>query len=81
MGGAFHSRRLKLVSSQVGKVAPSRREERTHRTRLEAAIALLTDTRLDALIAPAVAFSELPARLPQILGPGSGVLCQRIDYP
>jgi threonine dehydrogenase-like Zn-dependent dehydrogenase len=81
LGGAFHSRRLKLVSSQVGKVSPSRRKEHTHRTRLEAAIALLTDTRLDALIAPAVAFSELPARLPQILGPGSGVLCQRIDYP
>jgi hypothetical protein len=27
-----------------------------------------------------VAFSDLPARLPGILGPGSGILCQRIDY-
>ena len=25
--------------------------------------------------------SDAPARLPQILAVGSGVLCQRIDYP
>src|SRR3569833_3176856 len=30
LGGAFHSRRLKLVSSQVGMVAPSRRATFTH---------------------------------------------------
>ena len=38
LGGAFHSRRLKLMSSQVGKVAPSHRANVTHRQRLEAAI-------------------------------------------
>jgi threonine dehydrogenase-like Zn-dependent dehydrogenase len=41
LGGAFHSRRLKIVSSQVGKVAASRRATTTHRQRLEQAIALL----------------------------------------
>ena len=81
LGGAFHSRRLKLVSSQVGKVAPSHRGAWTHRQRLAAAIELLADVRLDALFAPPVAFDDLPARLPKILAPGSGVLCQRIDYP
>ena len=81
LGGAFHSRRLKLVSSQVGKVAPSHRATWTHRQRLAAAIELLADARLDAVIAPAVRFDDLPARLPKILAPGSGVLCQRIDYP
>ena len=80
LGGAFHSRRLRLVSSQVGKVAPSHRGSWTHRARLEAALAYTADPRLDALIAPAVAFQDLPARLPQILGPGSSILCQRIDY-
>ncbi len=40
LGGAFHSRRLKLISSQVGKVAPSRRATFTHRQRLEAALEL-----------------------------------------
>jgi hypothetical protein len=80
LGGAFHSRRLKLLSSQVGKVAPSRRAEFTHRQRLEAALALTADPRLDALITPAVAFYELPLRLPDILKPQSGILCQLIKY-
>jgi hypothetical protein len=81
LGGAFHSRRLKLISSQVGKVAPSHRATWTHRQRLAAAIELLADDRLDALIASPVRFDDLPTRLPDILAPGSGVLCQRIDYP
>jgi hypothetical protein len=81
LGGAFHSRRLKLVSSQVGQVAPSRRPRWTHRRRLAAALDLLADARLDALLAPAVNFAELPALLPKILAPDSRILCQLIDYP
>lgn len=81
LGGAFHSRRLKIVSSQVGKVAPSQRNTFTHRQRLEAALKLTAHPHLDALLAPAIAFSELPARLPDILKPGSGVLCQLVSYP
>jgi NADPH:quinone reductase-like Zn-dependent oxidoreductase len=80
LGGAFHSRRLKIVSSQVGKVAPSRRATFTHRQRLEAALKLTADPRLDALLTPAVAFAELPSRLADILKPRSGVLCQLITY-
>ena len=80
LGGAFHSRRLKIISSQVGKVAPSHRASFTHRQRLEAAIKLAADPRLDALLAPAVAFGELPARLADILKPRSGVLCQLVSY-
>jgi threonine dehydrogenase-like Zn-dependent dehydrogenase len=81
LGGPFHSRRLKLVASQVGQVAPSHRPRWTHRRRLAAALDLLADPRLDALLAPAVAFHDLPARLAGILAPESGVLCQLIDYP
>lgn len=81
LGGAFHSRRLRLVSSQVGSVAPSHRPRWTFRRRLAAALMLLTDARLDALIAPPIAFRDLPARLPDVLAPASGILCQRIDYP
>ena len=80
LGGAFHSRRLKLVSSQVGQVAPSRRPRWTHKRRLAAALALLSDPRLDVLLAPAVAFDDLPKELPRILKPGSGVLCQIVNY-
>jgi NADPH:quinone reductase-like Zn-dependent oxidoreductase len=81
LGGAFHSHRLKLVSSQVGQVAPSHRPRWTRQRRLAAALDLLGDERLDALIAPAVPFAELPSRLADLLAPNSGVLCQRIDYP
>jgi NADPH:quinone reductase-like Zn-dependent oxidoreductase len=81
LGGAFHSRRLRLISSQVGKIAPSHRPRWTHARRLAAALALLGDARLDALLAPAVAFADLPQRLPDILGAGSGILCQPITYP
>lgn len=80
LGGAFHSRRLKLVASQVGKVAPSHRREWTHRRRLEHAIGLLADDRLDVLLEPAIAFADLPARLPSVLASGSTILCQVIDY-
>ena len=78
--GPFHSRRLRLISSQVGQVAPSHRPRWTHRRRLEAAISLLSDPALDVLIAPAIRFEELPQRLPDILKAGSGILCQRVDY-
>jgi hypothetical protein len=80
LGGAFHSRRLKLVSSQVGRVAPSHRPRWTPRRRLVAALELLRDSRLDVLIAPAVEFRELPTRLPDILSGESGVLCQIVTY-
>jgi NADPH:quinone reductase-like Zn-dependent oxidoreductase len=81
LGEAFHSRRLRLVSSQVGKVAPSHRSRWTHRRRLAAALALLDDPALDALIAPAVSFEELPAKLTAIFGADSNAVCQLIRYP
>lgn len=81
LGGPFHSRRLRLISSQVGQVAPSHRPRWTYRRRLAAALALLDDSRLDALLAPTIAFRELPEKLPKILDAGSGILCQPITYP
>jgi len=80
LGGPFHSRRLRLVSSQVGHIAPSHRPRWTYGRRLAAAVALLGDPRLDALLAPPVAFADLPERLPRILEAGSGILCQPITY-
>lgn len=80
LGGAFHSRRLRLISSQVGKVAPSRRAEFTQARRLAAAVDLLAEPALDALIAPAVKFRDLPRELPRLLAPETDVLCPVIDY-
>jgi NADPH:quinone reductase-like Zn-dependent oxidoreductase len=81
LGEAFHSRRLRLVASQVGKVAPSHRSRWTHQRRLAAALALLDDPALDVLLAPAIEFSELPARLPALLAPTGDARCPLIRYP
>jgi len=81
LGEAFHSRRLRLVSSQVGKVAPSHRLRWTTGRRLAAALALLNDPALDALIAPALCFEQLPARLPSVFAAQSDIVCQLIRYP
>jgi threonine dehydrogenase-like Zn-dependent dehydrogenase len=81
LGEAFHSRRLRLVSSQVGKVAPSRRARWSNGRRLAAALALLRDPVLDALLAPALCFDELPAGLPAIFGAQFDGVCALIRYP
>lgn len=81
LGGAFHSRQIRLQSSQVGHISASRRPRWTYRRRLNAALAMLNDSRLDVLLAPAEDFARLPARLSEILGRQSTVLCQLIRYP
>jgi NADPH:quinone reductase-like Zn-dependent oxidoreductase len=81
LGGAFHSRRLRLISSQVGQVASSHRARWNFKRRLGAALELLADARLEALLTPGILFQDLPSRLPDILKPRSDVLCQLVDYP
>lgn len=81
LGEAFHSQRLQLISSQVGHVAPSHRARWSHRRRLEAALALLEDPRLDALITEEVAFDDLPRELPRLLAPDAPGLATVIRYP
>ena len=80
LGGAFHSRRLRLVSSQVGAVAPSRRPRWDHRRRSEAALRLLAPPALDALVAEAIAFEDAPRELPRILAPDAKGLAPVIRY-
>ena len=80
LGGAFHSQRLTIRASQVGTVAPSHRALWTHRQRLEKALALCADPRLDILVREETPFDSLPNRLPDILG-RPGALCHLIRYP
>jgi threonine dehydrogenase-like Zn-dependent dehydrogenase len=80
LGAGFHSRRLKLISSQVGMVATSRRPRWTYRRRLEKAVSLLADDRLDQLVTEEVAFSDLPKELPRILTPGAPGLMTAVKY-
>lgn len=80
LGEAFHAKRLRLVSTQVGAVAPVMRGRRTHGERLSLALSLLEDARLGALPGPAVPFADLPARLPALLAPGAEGLCPVVTY-
>ncbi|MBP2550635.1 NADPH:quinone reductase-like Zn-dependent oxidoreductase [Neorhizobium galegae] len=79
LGGAFHSRRLSIVSSQVGSVPPHRRARWTFKRRLEKAMDLLQDARLDALISGETAFDDLQAAYPRILD-ATDTLCHRVRY-
>jgi NADPH:quinone reductase-like Zn-dependent oxidoreductase len=81
LGEAFHSRRLKLVASQVGKVAASHRPRWSYHQRMAAALALLDDGALDALIAPPVEFTDLPERLGALLSVDADARCPLIRYP
>lgn len=80
LGGAFHARRLQLISSQVGLVSTSRRVRWDYARRAEAAMALLADDRLDALITDEIAFGDLARRLPGLLAPGAAGLTAAICY-
>jgi threonine dehydrogenase-like Zn-dependent dehydrogenase len=80
LGGAFHARRLRVISSQVGAVAAARRAQRTHRERLALAVALLADDALDALITGEDAFADLPAVMARLAGDGADTICHRIRY-
>jgi hypothetical protein len=80
LGAGFHSQRLSLISSQVGEVARSHRARWTRERRLAAALKLLLDERLDALLSPPLSFHELPTRLPGVLDPKNSVLCQVVNY-
>ncbi|MEU5696763.1 zinc-binding alcohol dehydrogenase [Actinosynnema sp. NPDC020468] len=77
LGGAFHSRRLTVRGSQVGRVA---RPDRTYAQRSGLALDLLADPRFDALITGGCRFEELPDVLPRVASGGIRALCHRVDY-
>ncbi|MDZ7779598.1 MAG: zinc-binding alcohol dehydrogenase [Gemmatimonadota bacterium] len=80
LGEAFHSRRLTLRSSQVGRIPPDRAARWTHRRRLATAVALLDDPALDLLISGESPFEDLPGVMATLAAEGSGTLCHRIRY-
>nr|WP_232479098.1 zinc-binding alcohol dehydrogenase [Roseomonas rosulenta] len=83
LGEAFHSKRLSIVSTQVGAVAPAMRGRRTHGQRMALALTLLADPALDALVGPATRFADLPAAMSGLLNPPPGEvppLCPLVLY-
>jgi 2-desacetyl-2-hydroxyethyl bacteriochlorophyllide A dehydrogenase len=80
LGEAFHSRRLRLISSQVGALAPAQRARWDHRRRLALALDLLAERRFDALLAPAARFERLPEIMAELAARPSSIMCQVINY-
>jgi NADPH:quinone reductase-like Zn-dependent oxidoreductase len=80
LGRGFHANRLRLISSQVGHVSPSRRPRWPYARRLDKALELLADARLDALISEEVAFEDLPSELPRLLAADAPGLAPVVRY-
>jgi NADPH:quinone reductase-like Zn-dependent oxidoreductase len=80
LGGAFHSRRITLKSSQVGAVAAAQRARWSHARRMELVMRLLASAELDALVTGESPFDELPAVLARLAASPGYTLTHRIVY-
>jgi len=80
LGGAFHSRRLTIKSSQVGALPPARRQQWDYQRRMALALDLLKHPVHDALITGESAFEDLPEVLPRLVASPEHTLCHRIRY-
>ncbi|MER7456836.1 zinc-binding alcohol dehydrogenase [Micromonospora sp. NPDC126480] len=80
LGAEFHSGRLTLRSSQVGRVAPARRDRRGYADRLALALDLLADPVFDALLTGESRFADLPDVLPRLADGRLPALCHLITY-
>ncbi len=80
LGGAFHSRRLTLRSSQVGAVPADRRQRWSPRRRLTLALSLLRDPVFDVLLSGDTEFTGLPTLMPQLATSSAGFLCHTLRY-
>jgi threonine dehydrogenase-like Zn-dependent dehydrogenase len=78
LGEAFHAKRLRIIGSQVGAVAPAMRGRRSHAERLALALGLLTSPTYDALLEGPTPFERMSEAMPRILAPGG--LCHVITY-
>lgn len=80
IGAEFHSQRLTLLSSQVGSLPADRQDRWTFKRRLHAAMKLLNDPVLDALLTYEVAFRDLPSSLPALLTEQDDILTPLVRY-
>lgn len=80
LGGAFHSKRLRLISSQVGSVSPTRRVRWSHQKRLAKALTLLKDHQYDTLLTHDVPFISAAEMLPELFNKSTDALGITINY-
>ena len=80
LGEDFHSRRLRLISSQVGAIPLSHRAQWTFAQRMQKALGHLKDDKFDALITGEINFNDAPTALPKVLANDSSGLMTVLRY-
>ncbi len=81
LGGLFHASRISLVSSQVGTISPGHAARGwSYSSRLQAALRLLADERLDQLITETISFHDLAAAIPRLLAADAAGLVTLVKY-
>tara|TARA_B100000686_G_scaffold108661_1_gene115830 strand:+ start:66 stop:866 length:801 start_codon:yes stop_codon:yes gene_type:complete len=80
LGERFHSARLTIKSSQVGRLPVDRLNRWTRNSRLTLALELLRDKRLDVLINRHASFETLPAVMNELSNGPSETLCHLVHY-
>ncbi len=80
LGGAFHSRRLTVRSSQVGAVPAARQRRWSRRRRLGLAMSLLRDPAFDVLLSGESPFAEMPELMARLAAEPGGALCHTVSY-
>ena len=80
LGHEFHSKRLTIAASQVGRVAPAQRARWDTRRRMQLALSLLRDKALDAVITGESSFETLPTVMADLATSPGETLCHRVKY-
>lgn len=80
LGGAFHSRRLTIRGSQVGRLPADRQARWDFRRRLTLALSQLGDPCLDALITAESPFDALPSTMQRLSTARDDDICHRVRY-
>jgi threonine dehydrogenase-like Zn-dependent dehydrogenase len=80
LGAQFHSRRLKLVSSQVGGIPAAQRTRWNVARRMALVLHLLAEPALDALVSGESSFDELPNIMARLAAAPAAELCHRVRF-
>jgi 2-desacetyl-2-hydroxyethyl bacteriochlorophyllide A dehydrogenase len=80
LGEAFHTRRLTIRSSQVGRVAAPQRARWNTRRRMQLALSMLAEPALDVLITGESAFDDLPRVMAELATAPGDTIFHRIKY-
>lgn len=81
LGSHFHYQRKRILASQVGHIARPKRGQQDHDSRMQEVLRLLDDPAVDALLAEAVDFAQMPELMHHLYHERLATPCPWIRYP